>query len=77
VPPVPPRVVFVPLTGDTPKTAVNWNDPTVQWREFVGGFQLENGERIGRPSGVAIGSEGSLFVADDKAGVIYRIRPRR
>lgn len=76
-PPVPPRVVFVALSGDRPKTPVAWNDPSVQWQQFVGGFQLESGERIGRPTGVAVGPEGSLFVADDKAGAIYRIRPRR
>ena len=76
VPPVPPRVAFVPLDGDAPKSAVDWRDPSVQWREFAGGFQLESGRRIGRPTGVAVGSKGSLFVADDSAGVIYRIRPR-
>jgi glucose/arabinose dehydrogenase len=70
-------VVFVALSGDRPKTPVAWNDPSVQWQQFVGGFQLESGERIGRPTGVAVGPEGSLFVADDKAGAIYRIRPRR
>jgi glucose/arabinose dehydrogenase len=74
-PPVPPRVVFVPLHGEEPASAVDWNDPTVQWHEFVKGFQQPSGLRIGRPTGVAVGPQGSLFVADDKAGVIYRIRP--
>ncbi len=74
---VPPRVVFVPMNGDSPQSAANWNDPTTQWREFVGGYQ--NGgtsERIGRPTGIAIGPDGSLFLADDQTGAIYRIRPR-
>ena len=75
-PPVPPRVVFVPLNGDVPKTAVDWNDPTTQWKEFVGGFQLADGSRIARPTGVAVAPDGSLFVSDDQAGGIYRIRPR-
>jgi glucose/arabinose dehydrogenase len=76
LPPVPPRVAFVALDGDAPRTPVDWNDPTKQWREFLGGFQ--NGlSRAGRPTGVAVGTEGSLFVADDRAGVIYRIRPAR
>jgi glucose/arabinose dehydrogenase len=74
IPPVPPRVAFAPLEGDAPRTPVDWNDPAKQWREFVGGFQHGWG-RIGRPTGVAVGPEGSLFVADDRAGVIYRIRP--
>jgi len=29
----------------------------------------------GRPTGIAVGSQDSLFVADDLNGVIYRIRP--
>ncbi len=74
-PPVPPRVVFVAFDGDVPRTAVDWHDPGAQWRDFIGGFQRDSGERIGRPTGVAVGPEGSLFVADDTAGVIYRIRP--
>jgi len=77
VPPVPPRVAFVPLHGDEPATPVDWNDPTTQWREFVTGFQLPDGERVGRPTGVAVGPDGSLFIADDEAGAIYRVRPRR
>jgi glucose/arabinose dehydrogenase len=77
VPPVAPRVAFVALDGDTPRTPVDWSDPNKQWREFLGGFQGGLMHRIGRPTGVAVGTEGSLFVADDKAGVIYRIRPAR
>lgn len=72
---VAPRVVFVPLRADEPLTAIDWSDPEKQWREFLGGFQNRNGSRNGRPTGVAVGPEGSLFVADDAAGVIYRIRP--
>ena len=74
-PPVPPRVVFIPMNGDAPRTAVNWSDPSAQWREFVGGYQQSDGSRIGRPTGVAVGTDGSLFVADDDSGAIYRIRP--
>lgn len=72
-----PRVVFVALDGDVPRTPVAWSDPTTQWQEFLGGFQGAFGRRSGRPTGVAVGTEGSLFVADDRAGVIYRIRPAR
>jgi glucose/arabinose dehydrogenase len=73
----PPRVAFVPVAGDTPATAVNWADPAVQWTEFLGGFQLSDGvTRIGRPAGIAVGAQGSLFVADDTANQIYRVRPR-
>jgi glucose/arabinose dehydrogenase len=72
----PPLVVFIPMSGDTPKTAVNWSDPSTQWSEFLTGFQLADGRtRIGRPTGIAIGPSGSLFVADDQTGSVYRIRP--
>ena len=71
-----PQVVFVPMNGDTPQRAVNWSDPTKQWSAFVSGFQRSDGvTRIGRPTGLAVGSQGSLFIADDAAGAIYRIRP--
>ncbi len=71
-----PQVVFVPMNGDTPKTAVDWSDPTKQWSPFVTGYQLSDGTtRIGRPSGLAVGTQGSLFIADDDTGAIYRVRP--
>jgi glucose/arabinose dehydrogenase len=71
-----PRVAFVAMNGDSPKVPVDWSDPTKQWTEFVGGCQLANKRtRISRPTGVAVGAEGSLFVADDQAGMVYRVRP--
>ena len=73
---VPPRVVYVPMNGDDPKTPVNWNDPTTQWKEFVGGWQLPDGRRIARPTGIAVGPDGSLFISDDLDGGIYRVRPK-
>jgi glucose/arabinose dehydrogenase len=75
-PPVPPRVVFVPMNGDEPKTPVDWNDPSTQWKEFIGGWQLADGRRRARPTGIAVAPDGSLFVSDDLDGGIYRIRPR-
>lgn len=74
-PHVPPRVVFVPIERGVPVTPVDWRDPSKQWRPFVGGFQREDGSRAGRPTGVAVAPDGSLFVADDSANAIYRIRP--
>jgi glucose/arabinose dehydrogenase len=73
----PPRVAFVPMNGDAPMMPVNWSDPTVQWTELIGGFQLADGTtRIGRPTGLAVGAQGSLFVADDQNGLVYRVRPQ-
>lgn len=71
----PPRVAFVQMNGDTPASAIDWSDPTKQWSDVVSGFQHTDGSRIGRPTGVAIGPQGDLFVADDQTGNIYRIRP--
>ncbi len=70
-----PQVVYVPMRGDRPVTPVDWADPDVQWRTFLSGFQQHGTARIGRPTGVTIGPEGSLFIADDQTGNIYRIRP--
>ncbi len=72
---VPPRVAYVPLAGDTPQTSVNWSNPSAQWTDFLAGFQDASDNRVGRPSGVAVGPAGSLFVSDDQSGNIYRIRP--
>ena len=74
-PPVPPRVAFVPFRGGEPARSVAWNDPGAQWTEFGGGCQRADGGRPCRPTGVAVGTDGSLFVADDQDGAIYRIRP--
>jgi glucose/arabinose dehydrogenase len=73
----PPRVVFVPMHDDHPAIAVDWQDPTKQWSDFVTGFQTGCDSRSGRATGVAVGPKGSLFVADDAAGAIYRVRPLR
>ena len=78
-----PIVVFVPMTGDAPQMAVNWamtvdwSDSAKQWTDFVSGYQESDGmTRIGRPTGIAVGPQGSLFVADDQNGAVYRIRPK-
>jgi glucose/arabinose dehydrogenase len=75
-PPQPPRVVFIPMRDDQPLRPVNWDDARTQWDEFLENFQLGDGTRVGRPTGIAVGPQGSLFIADDDAGVIYRIRRR-
>ncbi len=70
-----PKVVFVAMNGDAPATAVDFTDATKQWTPFIDGFQLaDNMTRIGRPTGIAVGPQGSLFVADDQTDQIYRVR---
>jgi glucose/arabinose dehydrogenase len=70
-----PHVAFVAMHADVPAKSVDWSNPTAQWTDFLTGFQTPNGTRIGRATGIAVGSRGSLFVADDQTGTIYRIRP--
>lgn len=71
-----PRVAYVAMEGDTPKKAVDWSDPSTQWTDFVSGFETADRKtRIGRPAGIAVGPDGSLFVTDDQNGLVYRVRP--
>jgi glucose/arabinose dehydrogenase len=61
------NVVFVPFEGDNP-TADSW--------VFADGFAGANKSPRGaahRPSGLAQGPNGSLFVTDDSSGRIYKI----
>jgi glucose/arabinose dehydrogenase len=74
-PPVAPRVAFVPFSGNAPAKPVDWSNPNAQWRDFVSGCQSEDGSRTCRPTGVAVGTDGSLFVSEDEGGSIWRIRP--
>jgi glucose/arabinose dehydrogenase len=76
-PPVPPRVAFVAFRGNDPAKKVDWSNPDAQWTEFLGGCQSADGSRACRPTGVAVGTDGSLFVSDDSIGAIWRIRPAR
>jgi glucose/arabinose dehydrogenase len=70
-----PQVAYVPFTGGRPATAVDWQNPGAQWQPFLSDFGTTADNRVGRPTGVAVGAQGSLFVADDLTGNIYRIRP--
>jgi glucose/arabinose dehydrogenase len=72
-----PRLYYVPMSGDTPATAMNWSapDPTSQSQQIMYDFGGSGSTSyIGRPTGVAVGASGSLFVGDDATGNIYRIR---
>jgi glucose/arabinose dehydrogenase len=81
-----PQVVFVPMAAnDVPKYGA-WTGgqaPIANWEHngsgnpapFMNGFQAADGTRYGQPVGLAVGNSGSLFIADDKAYQIYRIRP--
>jgi glucose/arabinose dehydrogenase len=53
--------------------ALQWQpDGSIVERDFLTGFRSPDGI-IGRPAGVTEGADGSVYVADDYAGVIYRV----
>ena len=60
------------------------NGKPASFEPFLTGFLIEDGSGqpgfIGRPTGIAVAGDGSLLVADDSNGVIYRVSyagPRR
>lgn len=61
------NVVFVPFVGDS---------PTGEWEVFADGFAGDDVSPRGaahRPTGLALGTDGSLFITDDSAGRIYKV----
>ena len=55
--------------------SLHWDEAgTITSRDFVWGF-LEDDEVIGRPVDASEGPDGAIYVSDDYAGVIYRVRP--
>ncbi len=63
------NVVFVPFEGDL---------PSGQWEVFASGFaEVEKikspGDAVQRPTGLAIGPDGSLYISDSRKGKVYRI----
>ncbi|MGI8835718.1 MAG: PQQ-dependent sugar dehydrogenase [Pyrinomonadaceae bacterium] len=51
--------------------------PTGEYEDFMTGFVTPQGDVWGRPVGVAVGRDGSLFVTDDGANTIWRISYQR
>lgn len=55
--------------------SLHWNpDGQIEERPFLTGF-LRDERVVGRPVDVAEGPDGAIYVSDDYAGAIYRIRP--
>jgi glucose/arabinose dehydrogenase/mono/diheme cytochrome c family protein len=61
------NVVFQPLAGG--KTSANY----VVFADGFAGAKKEPGEAAHRPSGVAAGPDGSLYISDDQKGRIWRV----
>jgi glucose/arabinose dehydrogenase len=47
--------------------------PTGEYEDFLTGFVTPQGDVWGRPVGVAVGRDGSLFVTDDGSNTIWKI----
>ncbi|HWL88741.1 MAG TPA: PQQ-dependent sugar dehydrogenase, partial [Polyangiaceae bacterium] len=47
--------------------------PTGEYEDFMTGFVVDDEQVWGRPVGVAVGNDGSLFVSDDGNDTIWRI----
>jgi len=47
--------------------------PTGEYDDFMTGFVSAGGDVWGRPVGVAVGKDGSLFVSEDANGTIWRV----
>jgi glucose/arabinose dehydrogenase len=43
------------------------------YEDFMTGFVVDNGHVWGRPVGIAVGNDGSLFVSDDGSKIIWRV----
>jgi glucose/arabinose dehydrogenase len=43
---------------------------------LISGFLQEDGSAIGRPAGVLSHSDGSIYISDDKADLLYRLIPK-
>lgn len=68
--PVGYKVAFVPFQGGKPGGMIE---------DFLTGFMADErfNKVYGRPAGVAVRSDGSLLVADDAAGKIWRVSAKR
>jgi glucose/arabinose dehydrogenase len=62
-------IAFYPL-GPDPRWA---GKPTGEYEDFMTGFVLSDTQVWGRPVGVAVANDGSLFVTEDGNGTIWRV----
>ena len=51
--------------------------PTGAYEDFMTGFVVDDKKVWGRPVGVAVAQDGSLFVTEDGAGTIWRVTSQR
>jgi glucose/arabinose dehydrogenase len=51
--------------------------PTREYEDFMTGFVISDKQVWGRPVGVAVAPDGSLFVSEDGNGTIWRVSNQR
>jgi glucose/arabinose dehydrogenase len=59
------KVIRIPVTDD--------GAPTGEYEDFMTGFGVSDTEVWGRPVGIAVGKDGSLFVSEDANGTIWQV----
>lgn len=47
--------------------------PTGEYDDFLTGFVTKDGQVWGRPVGVTVGADGSLFVVDDGSRSVWHV----
>ena len=50
--------------------------PTGEYEDFMTGFVVSDQQIWGRPVGVTVAKDGSLFVTEDGSGTIWRVSYR-
>jgi glucose/arabinose dehydrogenase len=58
------EVITVPIAG---------GKATGEYEDFLTGFVLPDGKVWGRPVGIAVGKDGSLFVSDDGSNTVWHV----
>jgi len=58
------------------RLVVDKDGKTSQTEDFISGW-LENGKVSGRPVDLKFGPDGTLYVSDDQAGLVYKIEVKR
>ena len=51
--------------------------PTGEYQDFMTGFVVDDKKVWGRPVGVSVAQDGSLFVTEDGNGTIWRVTSQR